>query len=482
MDLETKKLENLLFVICLLLAALIAARVPIDTDMWWHLKAGETTIQSGMPILSDTMSYTKLGEPWVNHSWLGQVILYGFYNLSGYWGLEIFVILLTVLCMIFLWKQLTGSVFIKAIVLLAGMILVSLVLTPRPQLFSLFFLALCGWYLDVYLKQEFKKAHLLPILFILWSNLHAGATIGCIFIAAYGLGYFLHLLVTKTLFENRKNLFFLGMWIGLSFLAVAVNPNGIKIYSISFITMQVRVKQYIQEWMPPDYSEPVQLFFLVVLLTTCLVVILRWKNVRIKDVVILLVFGYLALSGKRNIAPFALVAMPILSTNLNFALKKIAIPVLKKPRKSFHPAVTKVINLFLVGLLGAALTGKAFYNGQPEIVNAALAKDYPLMQINTMIESDQTGNLLNEYNWGGYLAWTAEEYPVFIDARTDLYGDSIFNDWYAMIFTNDNWHNLLQQYDIQLVLLYPDRPLVSVLIDEGWRILSQDSVGILLTR
>ena len=75
MDPESKKLNDLLQVICLLLVALIATRVPMDSDMWWHLKAGELTLEQGKPLLVDTMSYTKEGSAWINHSWLGQVVL-----------------------------------------------------------------------------------------------------------------------------------------------------------------------------------------------------------------------------------------------------------------------------------------------------------------------------------------------------------------------------------------------------------------------
>lgn len=482
MDAETKRLDNLLFVICLLLAALISARVPVDTDMWWHLKAGETTIQTGMPLTSDTMSFTKLGEPWVNHSWLGQVILYDFYELFGYWGLEAFVVMLTVLCMTFLWKQLNGPTFLKAVILTTGTVLVSLVLTPRPQLFSLLFLALTGWYLDHFLKQDYKKAFWLPIIFVLWSNLHAGATLGLIFLAAYGSGYFLHLLIKRKLFKHRRNLLYLAGWVFSSILAVAINPNGVRIYGISLLTMQVRVKQYIQEWLPPDFNEPVQLLFLIVLFTTSLVVLLRWKKIYFKDVAILVIFGYLALSGRRNIAPFTVAVMPLLYRNVNCALERIPILQTNRSSKSINPDVSKVINLFLASILWIAVLGKFFYNGHPVIVSKAIEKDYPVQQITQMQQNNLTGNLLNEYNWGGYLAWTASEYPVFIDARTDLYGDSIFNDWYSMVFAEDDWQALLQQYDIRLVLLYPDRLLISALIEQGWIVQSQDPVGILLSR
>ena len=161
-----QRLESLVFIMSLLLVALIASRIPLDTDMWWHLKAGENTVVARMPTVIDTMSFTKGGEKWVNHSWLAQIPLYLSYKLAGYWGLEGYVVLLAMMCMVFLWLQLTGNPLLKASLILSGFFLISMVLSPRPQLFSLFFLAFLSWYLNVYLKQNYKKAWGLPILFL----------------------------------------------------------------------------------------------------------------------------------------------------------------------------------------------------------------------------------------------------------------------------------------------------------------------------
>jgi len=482
MDNESKKLENLLLVICHLLVALIASRVPVDSDMWWHLKAGELTVEQGKPLLVDTMSFTRAGSDWINHSWLGQVVLYGLFRLFQYWGLEAFVVLASVICAFFIWKQLAGNPFFKALLLLCGAVLFSLVLTPRPQLFSLVLLAFAGWYLDVKLKKVYKNAYWLPILFLAWSNLHAGATIGIIFISAYLGGYFIHLLLTCSLKEETRNLLHLAGWTAASIAAVAVNPSGIKIYGISFVTMQVRVKQYIQEWLPPDYSEPVQFFFLIFLCVTAVLIILQRKNIQFKDAVLFAVFGYLALTGRRNIAPFAIVAVPIASRCLESLLNRLVKNAQKKPAKKLNPSFTKAVNLILVGLLGLAVLGKGYYNGLPAIVETAIEKDYPVKVIEKMKAANFTGNLLNEYNWGGYIAWTAEDYPVFIDARTDLYGDAVFNDWYTMIFAGEGWQHLIDQYEIRIVLLYPDRPLVAELMAEGWKAAAEEQPGILLYR
>ncbi len=107
---------------------------------------------------------------------------------------------------------------------------------------------------------------------------------------------------------------------------------------------------------------------------------------------------------------------------------------------------------------------------------------YPVGQTVALLVNGTEGNLLNEYNWGGYLAWEQDRYPVFIDARTDLYGDEIFEDWLTLILMKDNWGELLNKYNIGAVMLQVDRPLVEELVIQGWEIVQHDEIGILLIR
>ncbi len=477
-----KRLETLVFVMCLLLVALIASRIPLDTDMWWHLKAGEHTILTKMPTITDTMSFTKSEQKWVNHSWLAQIPLYLSYKLAGYWGLEGYVVLLAMLCMLFLWLQLTGNSLLKAALVLSGFFLISMVLSPRPQLFSLLFLAFLGWYLNIHLKQNFKNAWALPILFVLWSNMHAGAILGVLYLGSYTVASIFQLLVTKTKTDNWKNVVYLASWALAAFCAIAINPNGLAIYGISFVTVQVQVQQYIQEWLPPDIHEPLQLFFYIFLAINFILLFIDRKRVTLQEIALVLVFAYFAVTGRRNIAPYTVVVIPIMYDHIRNSINKFSKNRVTSEKMQINTGVTKAINLALIGFIGFVVFLKFYFNGHPANVNPQIEAFYPTIQIEIMLKEKPPDNLLNEYNWGGYLAWAQSDYPVLIDARTDLYGDPIFLDWYALINADENWHNLITKYDVGVVMLYADRPLVKALMQEGWTVLQSDSVGILLVK
>ena len=90
--------------------------------------------------------------------------------------------------------------------------------------------------------------------------------------------------------------------------------------------------------------------------------------------------------------------------------------------------------------------------------------------------------MLNEYNWGGYLTWFLREYPVFVDGRTDLYGDDILGQWITVIQAGQGWQAILDKWKIRLILIEPGRPLAVVLPQAGWKMLYQDAQAIIFSR
>ena len=99
------KEENFYLTVLLLLILIMAVRTPLDTDMWWHLRAGEETWDSQAVYLVDTISYTRAGESWTSHSWLTQVIMIGLYKLGEYKALSLWVGVTAAISMLFVYLQ-----------------------------------------------------------------------------------------------------------------------------------------------------------------------------------------------------------------------------------------------------------------------------------------------------------------------------------------------------------------------------------------
>jgi hypothetical protein len=71
-----------------ILFALIAFAATIeikDLDLWLHIRMGQFIVQHGYVPSVDVLSASFAGQPWNNHEWLFQVIVY---LVKSHWGLD----------------------------------------------------------------------------------------------------------------------------------------------------------------------------------------------------------------------------------------------------------------------------------------------------------------------------------------------------------------------------------------------------------
>ena len=156
--------HRFIFVLALLIIFIMAARTPLDTDMWWHLRAGQVMVQTGQPMLSDQFWFTRFGQAWINHSWLSEVILYLCFRAGSYLGLGLFVAVLVTASMALLFIEMDGPAIFRAFVLVLAGIIFSLVWSPRPQILSLFFFALTAYVIFLYKWRKINR--------LWWLNSH----------------------------------------------------------------------------------------------------------------------------------------------------------------------------------------------------------------------------------------------------------------------------------------------------------------------
>ncbi|MCC6148288.1 MAG: hypothetical protein IT308_12065 [Anaerolineaceae bacterium] len=492
--------ERLFLVILFLLVFLMAARMPIDTDMWWHLRAGEATWQGGSPLLADPFSFTHPGEEWVNHSWLGQVLLYGAFRVLGYWGVSLLVALAAACSLTLLFLRGVSPAPFRAFLIIFGGIAMSPVWSPRPQVFSLLFLAITIIVLEIYQERGWRRMWLLPLLFMLWSNIHAGYSLGLIYLGCVVFGETLDQLL---LGRERKagswaQILRLCGWTTICGLVVLFNPNGINVWLVQFNTVGVgALQQFVVEWASPDFHDLMQQPFLWILLLTIFSLGMSVVRPEGKLVVAVIIFAGLALMARRHIGPFVIVVLPALERYgwplaRTFwerleeirAFKKM--PSLKDRESTLSQPETmrgaKVINLLIVSLLAASAIIKLYIVAFPAYVNTTLKEYFPVDAVEILLESPLGGNLLNEYNWGGYLIWHSRNTPVFIDGRTDLYGDETIGEWADLIQAQGDWSKQLERYKINFVLLKPERLLAAHLGENGWRQLYADEQAVLFAR
>ncbi len=478
-------IERVAFIILFALLFALATRIPTDTDVWWHIRSGEYTLTQGM-IFTDPFSFTKAGEPWINHSWGAQIILLGVWRLAGDFGLAVYTAALATAGMGLVYRVSSGSVYLRAFALVIGAATAAVFWSPRPQMLSFFLSTVILYILHLHKREKIDRLWWIVPLMALWGNLHAGFSIGFIFLGGSIAGE-----VLGRIFNPQGA--DVVSWVGirkllivslLAFAAIVVNPYGLSMLAVPFQTVGIGALQnFIQEWNSPNFHERQTWPFIFLLLG--LLGAAGASKRRIDWTAFLLCAGtaFMALLAGRNIAVFAVVATPVLTRHLDDVLSERGwiINTIKRvtPRQARLNAA-----LLAVVLLGCL--AKVLLVLDPTLVRTEQAKILPIDAVEYIRANDLRGPLFNSYNWGGFLIDRLPDEPVFVDGRTDLYGDAFLTNTYLPAATGSlAWVDVFEQYGIRLVIMEKESGLARELRQAGgWRIAyeAEDQPAIIFTR
>ena len=493
------KEEKLYQIIVLLLILIMAVRTPLETDMWWHLRAGEETLLNKEVYSVDTFSFTREGADWINHSWLSQALMFLIFRTGSYYGLSIWVGGCAVLSMLFVYMQMKGHPLLKSAVLLFAAVVSSVVWSPRPQIHTLVLFSLFGYLIFKYKRtKEYKYLVWMLPIFVLWGNLHGGYVLGVILMGSVIIGEILNKVLFKDFSDNLSwrqiGVFTIFMVSGL--LMVLINPFGLDMWKIPFNTVGVETLQnVINEWASPDFHQVFQQPMLWMLLGVFSLIGLSKNSIDGAELIPLVAFSWAALVARRNFGPFAIIAAPIFSKYLASLVDDwLSIATEKFPwvnkfleqtnqnNRDLKPGFKNILNLILIGLLLVGAGWKIANVNEREFIQQVERSIFPVDAVEWLKSSGITGNIFNDYNWGGYLIWNMRENPVFVDGRTDLFGDEILNDYLSIISGEPGWEEVLEEYEIEIMLLNKESQIVSLAPNLGWNLLFRDGSTVILYR
>lgn len=450
----------------------MALRPPVDTDMWWHLAAGRFSPPFA-PLKFDLFSHSVEGNPWLNHSWLSQHVLYGLYRAGGLQAIALATAFLVTLTFLILYPG-PGNPYLKGFSILLAALASSVVWTPRPQLFS--FLAFAFVLKRLGSLRGKPDFLIIPAIFALWANLHSGYAAGLLLLFLSFAGNIADALLYRDPEAGRKARL-LSLILPLSLLAVCLNPWGPELLFYPARTLRIKSLQaYIQEWASPDFhllaNHP------GIWLTIAVMLALAFSGIPAgwAELLPLFAFFYLYLMAVRNVAFYSMVAVLTLFRHGEIALRRFGLV-----RPSGKGSRLNTLVLFLA-LLAVVLRG--YYTLRGDAIQAQEALSLPKGAVEFILKEKLAGNLFNSYNWGGYLIWHL--YPscrVFVDGRTDLYGDEILSQFLRVMRAEEGWERILDEYKVDMVIVEKNMPLVRCLeLKERWRKVYEDSLAVVFVR
>src|SRR5437868_10892667 len=106
-------------ILCLGLFAM-AARPMTDPDVWWHLRSGQLIVETHSIPHTDPFSFTRAGQPWIDHEWLSEVLIYGIYRAAGSTGLIVAFAVVTALAFLLVFLRCSGRPYLAALLTIWG--------------------------------------------------------------------------------------------------------------------------------------------------------------------------------------------------------------------------------------------------------------------------------------------------------------------------------------------------------------------------
>jgi hypothetical protein len=481
-----------LFVAVLFLAIFaMAVRQPADTDTWWHLKSGQVMWETGQLLLTDPFSHTVAGEPWINHGWLVQLALWPVYRALGLGGLAILLALIVTGTFALVYAQCTGKPFVAGLVVVLAAVASSIIWSIRPQIVSLLLTALVAFLLAGY-KRSGNSRWLwpVPVLVVLWVNCHGGFVVAFLLMGGYLAGELLNRLLGTETEEMRLQPLLLILLVSIP--AVLVNPNTVKMVPYAFQTVSIGpLQDFIQEWAVPNFHNLQFHPFIWLLLLTLVAMGLSRLRADGIDLLLVTVFGYMALLAVRNIALFALIVPPVLTRHAVMAISDLAdshprlswLGALVRPQSPRPHRSTALLNILLLILLAAGAGTKVAVDLTDMQDPDTWGQGLPLDAVEYVRKQETPGKMLNTYNWGGYLIWSLyPDQPVFVDGRTDLYAfnSRVLEDYVNIHWARPGWLQVLADYDIGYVLTERLGLLDVAMSDTaGWERVYQDDVAVI---
>lgn len=469
-----KSPQNILSITIFIIILLLSIEPVINYDIWWHLKTGEIILQNGEIPDKDIFSYTKAGEKWINHEWLSQVIFYLTYKLFGLYGpiiLKTFVLMMSFF-VIYKRNQLFLKEYYNIFSIMLIVMISSIFWISRPLIFQFLFIPLTLYILDIHDRKQKKIIWTFPLLMLIWVNLHGSFIFGLLLLFFYTINKLL-----KDINE-AANLFKILI---ISVLASLLNPNTYMIltYPIQYAVESIHSK-YIIEWQSPSFTTLSA--FEVSLLLSILILALS-KNVRSFDLLLIVLFTHLGLFAKRNIALYAIVAVPLIFKYIQILLEDRLSSTMQSEE------IRKKINIFSLSFsiafffIGTGLFGYNFYINSYKTLKESPVdySDLPKDATEYLFQNKENlskMNMLNTYRWGGYLIWRLyPSYRVFIDGRADIYGDFL-EEYYKVVSLNPEYKKVLKKYNVSLILIQRDSPLdIYLRTNPSWEQIYSDNLS-----
>ncbi len=477
------------------LLAVLAIRQVGNPDIGFHLKAGEYILSGhGWPA-NDPFTYTLKDHAYIDTSWGYQVLLASIQRVSGSAGIVLFhaILVLLIFYTVYRTTRLGESDFLTLVpVFLLGALASEMRFEARPEVLSWLFLVLVLHLLHRRARKLPSPLWLLPVIHLIWANCHS------LFILGWGaMGCFL---IGGILRDRRLDRALLR-WSLASVAVTILNPYGWKgtLFPFTLATRMASgnvfaesIGEFVSPFnlrLPPGFPfYPVlPIFSFRILAVLALVSLLPLFRRKRWDLCLLAAaFLVLAAGMIRNMPLLVLAGLPGMAWA--FPAEKL----LEKIRLGADGIVRfRRVGLALLSLLTIALGLRVFHDAyyiadrRPSRFGLEWNRILlPLDAADFAVRAGLAGPVLNHLNLGATLMWKLPQ-PVFIDGRLEVVGERFYQEYLAILGTEEGMEAAVARYGIQWTIFpYAINPrlLGRLSRDPRWRLAYVDHLAVIFAR
>ncbi|NOZ75893.1 MAG: hypothetical protein GXO90_11075 [FCB group bacterium] len=423
-------------------------------DIWWSLAEGRYIVEHGQLPTTNYFSYSNPDYPWETPQWLFSTLAFFVHQGAGITGLIVFRVImveLLILILLNLFWTVNKSVFINCIGIIWILFSINFRLLLRAHLFSIVFFALTV----LIASRPPKKYNYFAIflLFIVWSNIHAGVLFGIVFLALDTLEKFIHILMANQInFFKTIRIIKSGILLLITgFLGALINPHFTQFIVYPYAHLNVNDLIVISEYMPTSYFGFDKMMY-------------YWLTIPIFFLVVLIYLG-----REKKLPRFFLPALffLLLSIKYNRIIPYFEISALVCMVATFP---VKIINvwknfryrwiLYLLFIYGLTIEPFNIISGDNRLMpsyNFGIGIDPTVLPVHAtrfINKNPVPEPLFNDFFWGGYLIWNFyPERRTFIDGRIPSYPSEFVHQYNQMSWNRPDFLTADSLYNFQTLII-----------------------------
>jgi hypothetical protein len=469
-----------------------------DGDTGWHIRIGDWILAHHAVPRTDMFSFTMPGQSFFAWEWLwdaGASWIHQRWGLAGVVLVSMFIICLTFTLLFRIVNRRCGHPLLAiglTVLAAAGSTIHWL---ARPHLFTMLFTVIFLAILERVREGRTKLLWWLPLLTILWANIHAGFLAGIIILGAYAAGELVGAAVAASREDRLAGIRSSAIYVATAagcLVASLINPYfyHLHVHLVEYLHSPYQMK-YIGEFQGVNFQEASSIYLEAMMVVGLAAVVWCIRRKRFGELILLVGWGHLALIAGRNIPIFVIVAAPVTAAALVEwlnALKKApvagwipwAVEQFQSMGEEIEPmerpwrihavcAAAMVLIAFGMSLPGAGIKLKPEYD----------PKSYP--QAALVALGDSSHHVFTHDEWGDYLLYklSPKGVKVFVDGRSDFYGDKLEMEYVGLMDVKYDWKEKLAKYDVDTVLLPVNAALAGAMKESShWRVVYDDGMAI----